>query len=407
MIMRTGIAQFSLDWGKCPRWLFERMVRLGRIISLAIIGEFGPDEFLRRLADPVWFQSLGCVMAFDWNASGLTTTVMGALKEVFKERGEELGIFVCGGKGKVSRRTPEEISFWTQKLNWDNQKAEKLIYASRATAKVDSSLIQDGFQIYHHNFIFTQTGKWVVIQQGMNIHLGAARRYHWLGEMTNDFIEEPHAGIASSLFLTNVLDLTAKESKENREISLALIQDRKILFSNLHRLEIIRYPKAQLKFDFTQTEKKLDPLFLSTPSSNISPSSFKYLFLANKEFRHHPIEKINFNHPQLRENFNKLTILKPSTFEQLLMTEGVGSKTIRALSLVAEIIYGARPSYEDPARYTFAYGGKDGTPYPVDRKTYDKTLEVMEKALRQSQLYYQEKDAALRRLEKVIQVLNN
>jgi hypothetical protein len=220
--MRTGIATVPLDYGKCPRWLFERMKRLARTITLLIIQEFGPDEFLKRISDPVWFQSLGCVIGFDWNSSGLTTTVMGALKEALHGLEDDLGIYVCGGKGKTSRKTPDEIRMIGLTRGFDFY--ENLIYASKITAKVDSCLIQAGFQIYHHNFIFTKDGKFTVVQQGMNTEIQKARRYHWLSLKIKDFTEEPHTGVVSDVKL-KPLNLTAKESKKNKEISVELVKE--------------------------------------------------------------------------------------------------------------------------------------------------------------------------------------
>jgi len=218
--MRTGIATIPLDYGRCPRWLFERMKRLSRGIILAIREEFGPEEILKRFSDPVWFQSLGCVIGFDWNSSGLTTTTLGAVKSALFDIQDQLGFYVCGGKGKTSRKTPEEIQAYgiSRALPF----ADNLIYASKMSAKIDSSLIQDGFQIYHHNFIFTKSGSWVVIQQGMDTKNQKARRYHWLSvnlqqkENKPDFIEEPHSGIISDVKV-KPLNLTAKKSKDNRK----------------------------------------------------------------------------------------------------------------------------------------------------------------------------------------------
>lgn len=357
--MRTGIASFGLDWGTCPKWLFERMVRLARVIGVAVIREFGPEDFLRRMSDPVWFQSFGSVLAFDWNASGLTTTTMAALKEAFRGYEKNLGVFVCGGKGATSRKTPLQIGNWGDRLLLPRSLISDLVYASRASAKVDSSLVQDGFTIYHHNLIFTPKGKWVVIQQGMNLKYQAARRYHWLGEGIEDFVEEPHSGIASQIKAARTLDLTAKTSAANR----------------LAQVEIIKDPQ---RFE----------------------RDIKVLTLPNYEFKAHPVENLKLT-PQLEMGLEKAILAKPTNFERMLMTPGVGGRTIRALSLVAEVIHGAKPSYEDPARYTFAHGGKDGTPYPVDRKTYDSTLEVMERALSKSYLPLQDKKSAYQRAVKM------
>ncbi len=221
--MKTGVASFSLDYGTCPRWLFERMTRLSRSIVQAIVSEFGAEEFLKRLSDPVWFQSFGSVLAFDWNSSGLTTTTCGAIKMGIWGLEKDLGIFICGGKGKTSRKTPNQIVEWADKLSFSQEKANHLVYSSKISAKVDNTAIQDGFQLYHHTFIFTKLGNWTVIQQGMNEKFGQARRYHWLSDNIKDFVEEPHTGISSDLRV-KPLNLTAKESKKNKEISTELVK---------------------------------------------------------------------------------------------------------------------------------------------------------------------------------------
>jgi len=372
--MRTGIATIPLDYGKCPRWLFERMKRLSRAISLAIVEEFGPEEFLKRLSDPIWFQSLGCVIGFDWNSSGLTTTTLGALKEGIRGLEDELGIYICGGKGKTSRKTPDEIRMIGLTRGFDFY--EKLIYASKITAKVDSCLIQAGFQIYHHNFIFTKDGKFTVVQQGMNTELQKARRYHWLSLKIKDFTEEPHSGIVSDIRL-KPLNLVAKESKENKEISVEMVREE---------------PKTFLK-DFKLICEKSNSLMKQKRLPG-----FCEMELENVEFYHHPVEKEKFDLKRLKKTIEKAHFLKPENFEQLLMTEGVGPKTIRALSLVSEIIYGAKPSYEDPARYSFAHGGKDSVPYSIDRITYDETISVLEKGIEMAKISLKEKERAKERL---------
>lgn len=346
----------TLDFGRCPPWLFERMSRLGRVIALAIISEFGSYEFIKRLSDPVWFQSLGTLMAFDWNASGLTVVTLAALKDALRELEDQADVYICGGKGQTSRKTPNQILSASWKIGFDQKTADRLVYTSKITAKVDSALVQDGFTLYHHNFIFNKKGAWAVIQQGMNTQIQRARRYHWLGSKVKDFIEEPHQGIATQAKLSTVLNLTAKKSETNRQTSLSLLSEKNSLFRGLKHLKILNLP----------------PL----------------------EFSHHPVEK-EFLTPRLNKNIDKLVAEKPNSFEKLLMTAGIGAKTIRALSLVSEVIYGAKPSYDDPARYSFSFGGKDGTPYPIDRETYDKTLSVLEKAIRVSKLTFKEKDNTL------------
>jgi len=355
--MRTGIATVPLDYGRCPYWLFQRMKRLSRSIILAIAEEFGSEEILKRLSDPVWFQSLGCVIGFDYNSSGLTTTTLGALKEAIRGLEDELGIYICGGKGKTSRKTPEEIRMFGLTRGFDFY--EKLIYASKITAKVDSCLIQAGFQIYHHNFIFTKDGKFVVVQQGMNTELQKARRYHWLSSKVYDFVEEPHSGIISDAKV-RPLNLIAKESRENKKISTELVKEEPRTF--LRDIKLISE-----KSDSLMRQKRIP--------------GFCAMELNDVEFHYHPVLKEKFDLKRLKKIIEKAHFFRPENFEKLLMIEGVGPKTIRALSLVSELIYGARPSYEDPARYTFFVGGKDGTPYFVERDTYDSILKIIEKGI--------------------------
>jgi hypothetical protein len=299
---------------------------------------------------------------------------LGALKEGIFGLEDELGIYVCGGKGKTSRKTPDEIRMFGLTRGFDFY--EKLIYASKITAKVDSCLIQAGFQIYHHNFIFTKDGKFAVVQQGMNTHFQKARRYHWLSLKIKDFTEEPHSGIVSDVRL-KPLNLVAKESRENKEISVEMVKEE---------------PKTFLR-DIKLIFEKSSPLMKQKRLPG-----FCEMELEDVEFYHHPVEKERFDLKKLKKTIEKAHFLKPENFEQLLMIEGVGPKTIRALSLVSEIIYGAKPSYEDPARYSFAHGGKDGTPYKVDRATYDKTISVLEKGIEMAKISLKEKEMAKERL---------
>lgn len=385
--MQRGIATFTLDWGTCPKWLFERMVKLGREITQVLIAEYGPDEFIKRIADPVWFQSLGTVLAFDWNASGLTTILTAALKEAIRGQEKDLGIFICGGKGKISRKTPEEIAFWGERLNLPEPKVNNLVYNSRMSAKVDSSLIQDGFQIYHHAFFFTSPptggGSWTVVQQGMNTINQTARRYHWHSENIEDLVCEPHTGIATQVPQKGTLNLTAKVSGKTRKMSVELVQSG--LGTIMKDIEIFRKHSSDLSQMVTL---------------KVNEEEITLLRLANKEFHYHPLEGEDFwSSPYLEKILAKLSEQKPQSYEKLLSTEGVGPKTIRALSLVSEVIYGAKPSYEDPARYSFAHGGKDGTPYPVDKKTYDQTIEILKDAVQKTKLSPYEKDKALKRLK--------
>jgi hypothetical protein len=360
------------------------MVKLSRQMIEVIIDEFGPDEFIARIADPVWFQSLGTVLAFDWNASGLTTILTAALKEAIRGQEKDLGIFICGGKGKTSRKTPLEIENWSEQINASKQGTNALIYASRMTAKVDSSLIQDGYNIYHHTFFFSKHGFWTVVQQGMNTQNSTARRYHWHDAVknTHNFVNKPHTGIAAQLRENNVLDLTATSSDKNRSIGMELIEagyqrvmnDIELLYK--HSSELSRMIAFRAGTD-----------------------KYTLLEMGHNEFEHHKVEQeTHTNNRYLKKIFEKITEQKPKTYEELVAMEGVGPKTIRSLALVAEVIYGAQVSREDPARYSFAHGGKDAVPYPVDRETYDKTIEIMRNAVRKSKLSYKDKSDAMMRL---------
>ncbi len=367
--MRTGIATVPLDYGRCPRWLFERMRRLGRGIASVIVEEFGPEEFLKRLSDPVWFQSLGCVMGFDWNSSGLTVTTLGALKAGLFEIQDQLGIYICGGK-RNSRETPKEIEAYGISRGFSF--APKLIYASKMAAKTDSALVQDNYQIYQHNFLFTKSGNWTVVQQGMNTENQTARRYHWVSSGLKDFIEEPHSGIISGAKV-KPLNLTAKESNGNREISIGLVKEE---------------PRKFLK-DLNLIQKK--------KSKNLT-----LMELPNKEFYWHPVVEEKFDLKRLEKTIFFAHEQKPKNFEELLALKNIGPKTIRALSLVSELIYGAKPSYEDPARYSFAHGGKDGTPYFPKPEEIDLTISLLEKGIKRSRVSLKERTEAQRRLRNIL-----
>jgi hypothetical protein len=380
MIWR-GIATFTLDYGKCPKWLFERMVRLGREMVWVIASEYGPDEFVKRISDPVWFQSLGTVLAFDWNASGLTTILTAALKESLRGQEKKLGIFICGGKGKTSRKTPDQIQQWGEVLSLPESKVNNLVYNSKMAAKVDSALVQDGFQIYHHSFIFSKNGSWAVVQQGMNTANQTARRYHWHSASITDLVCEPHSGIISQVKAAT-LDLTSKKSSDTRKVSTELVQGS--YDSLIKDVKILRKHSSNLS-QMVSLESCRDKLTV--------------LNLENKEFRRHPVLTEDFSRSRYLEKILlKVCQIKPDNYEKLLSLEGVGPKTMRALSLVAEVIYGAKPSYEDPARYSFAHGGKDCTPYPVDCKTYDSSIEFFSKAVNKMRLPFYEKRKILAKL---------
>jgi len=276
-MVQRGIATFGLDTGKCPRWLFERMAKLGREMTRVIVEEYGSDEFVRRMGDPVWFQSLGTVLAFDWNASGLTTILTAALKEAVRGQERRLGIFICGGKGKTSLKTPDEIVNWGDRLSLPDDGVKNLAYNSRMAAKVDSSLVQDGFQIYHHAFLFSRNGAWTVVQQGMNSANQTARRYHWYSQQVTDLVCEPHSGIASQKRVAT-LDLTARASEKTREMSTQLVRNN---YQGLMKdIQIIRRHSSPL----SQMVK------LETGQGQLT-----FLNLESKEFTRHPVIKEDFS----------------------------------------------------------------------------------------------------------------
>ena len=351
---RTGFAQLPLHTGRAPRYLFERMVPLSREIMFFLVSEFGRQDALQRLSDPCWFQVFGCVLGFDWHSSGLTTTVCGALKEGLRGTESELGIYVAGGgKGAASRKTPAEITSACDRVGRD---PDPLVYASRMSAKVDNAAVQDGFQLYHHSFFFTREGSWCVVQQGMNDETAMARRYHWLSSGVESYVNEPHAAICGEPG-RETLNLVAADSTEVRAAS-ALIASAK--------------PEETLK------------AFASLPFLDMP--------------RRHTVTSLDINPKYLKKVLLRTYERAPADFESLLGIEGVGAKTLRALALTSELIYGAAVSRKDPARYSFAHGGKDGTPYPIDRQTYDKTIEVMHRALNRANVGRNEKISAFRRL---------
>ena len=381
-MIQRGIATFTLDYGKCPKWLFDRMVMLGREMIRIIVAEEGPDAFIRRIGDPVWFQSLGTVLAFDWNASGLTTILTAALKEAIRGEERNLGIFICGGKGKTSRKTPDEITSWGMRISLNEKNTSALVYNSRMAAKVDSALIQDGFQIYHHSFFFTKNGAWTVVQQGMNLEHQSARRYHWHSAVAKDLIREPHSGISSPVTIPSVLNMTAAKSEKNRELSN----------------ELVAQSFGTLMKDINLLRRHFSPLSRMVSMSG-NGNQLTLLELENKEFYTHPVITEDFSKSKYLEKIlSKLCDEQPENYEKLVATEGVGPKTIRALALVSEVIYGAAPSYEDPARYSFAHGGKDATPYPVDRATYDETIDTMKKYVEKTKISPIEKTKIAKRL---------
>ncbi len=328
------------------------MAALSREILRAVVSAFGQRELLIKLSDPYWFQALGCILGFDWHSSGLTTTVTGALKEGLRGMEGELGIFIAGGKGATSRKTPEHITTYAEHHALD---PGPLIYASRMSAKVDTTAVQDGYQLYHHVFVFTRTGEWSVIQQGMNEGRRTARRYHWSGDGKKSFVVEPHSAVCCDEKVTT-LNMVALESEDTRNICTLLSRERPdTVIAEVNRLEL--------------------PERHEVTSSEINPKKLHRILLKTYE-------------------------KQPADFEKLLSIEGVGPKTIRALSLVSELVYGKAPCYRDPARFSFAHGGKDGTPFPVDRATYDKSIDIIKAAINAARVGNQARMDALRRLRR-------
>ncbi len=351
--MRTGVAHLPLHRGRAPRWLFERMTRLAREVVCHLVAEYGPEEVLRRLADPFWFQAFGCVLGFDWHSSGVTTTACGALKEGLRGLERDLGLFVAGGKGKTSRNTPREIEAACEATGAD---PGPLVYASRMAAKVDSAAVQDGHQIYHHVFVFTARGNWCVVQQGMCAERRTARRYHWLSERVATFVEEPHAAVCAE-GAAPVLNLVAAESDGVRQGSVELARTG---------------PDAVLDAVARARELRL-PGRHAVSLADVHPGRLRSVLLETYE-------------------------QAPRDFEELLGLRGVGAKTLRALALTAELIYGTPASTRDPARFSFAHGGKDRTPYPVDRAVYDRTIETLRAALDRARIGHHDRMRALKRL---------
>jgi len=351
---RTGVANLPLHYGKVPPWLFGRMSQLAREITVVTVTEFGTEEMLRRLSDPFWFQAFGCVLGYDWHSSGVTTTVCGALKEGLRGLQRELALFAAGGKGRTSRKTPTEIENTGHLLKVN---PSSLVYASRMSAKVDNSALQDGYQLYHHCFFFTKDGSWAVIQQGMSEANRYARRYHWLGEKVSDFVCEPEAAICAQT-KGEALNLVALESAKSREVITQVAAEEKpdTIVSQLNRLKTLTLPRRP-----------------HISLEDIHPDRLGKIFFSAYE-------------------------RKPKDFESLLALDGMGPKTLRALSLISELVYDTPVSVRDPASYSFAHGGKDGYPYPVDRKTYDSSIQFLTQALEKAKIGDKDKLEAFRRL---------
>jgi hypothetical protein len=370
MARRAGSADLPLHSGAVPKWLADRMTRLGAVMSQAIVHHYGRDELLRRLANPFWFQSFGAVMGMDWHSSGITTSVIGALKRGLAPLRHELGIHVCGGRGKHSRQTPQELIAIGDRVGFDGA---ALAQASRLVAKVDSAAVQDGFDLYLHGFVVTDDGKWTVVQQGMNGGRKQARRYHWLSEEVKSFVDDPHAAI---------------EGVGQGEI--VKLADRRAAASRRAQLELL----AELGPDAIARELAT----LEARSENKRPPAqplLPHLIMP----AHHDVRAGDVIARRLHGNLAAAADRGPKDFPDLLLTPGVGARTVRALAMVAEVVHGTPCRFADPARFSLAHGGKDRHPYPVPIKVYDETIRVLKSAVQKAKLGREEELGALQRLD--------
>ncbi len=360
-MIEKAIVDLPLHAGKCPFWLFEKMVRLSRAILLLVYMEFGREELLKRISNPFWFQALGCLLGFDWHSSGLTTTLGSAIKEALLPYFKEIGIYICGGKGKKALQTPQEIEFLAEKYGLSTE-IYTLITLSKLVAKIDNNAIQDGFQLYFHLFIFSEKGNWAVIQQGMDETTAYARRYHWYSEKIVNICEEPHIGIFSKIRKNEVLNLVAKESRAIQNYLIALVRE--------------------------------------SPTKVLKEIAFKnYLFLK----REHKLTLDEISYKHLKKVLETTYENPPSEFKDFLLTPGLGVKTLRALTLAAELIYNVKASREDPVYYAYAHGGKDGYPYKLNRKIYKNTIKELEELLNKARISHFEKLELFRKLPYIFQ----
>jgi len=373
MARRAGSADLPLHGGRVPKWLADRMTRLGAAMSEAIVLHYGRDELLRRLAHPFWFQSFGAVMGMDWHSSGVTTSVIGALKRGLAPLSDELGVHVCGGRGKHSRQTPQELIAIGDRVGFDGS---ALANASRLVAKVDSAAVQDGFDLYLHGFVVTNDGRWVVIQQGMNGDRKQARRYHWLSEGLKSFVEEPHAAI-EGIEQGEIVNLTDRRAEPSRRGQLDLLQS--------------------LGPDGIARELSVLEGQVSEPAAPIVPEQLLLPHLVMPA--HHEIRPSDVLSPRLHASLAAAANRGPADFAELLLVPGVGARTVRALAMVAEVVHGAPYRFTDPARFSFAHGGKDRHPFPVPLLVYDQTIQVLKSAVQNAKLGREEELAALKRLD--------
>jgi hypothetical protein len=368
MTQRSGTADLPLHGGHVPAWLGTRMAKLGAVIAEAIVHHFGRDEFLRRLAHPFWFQAFGSVMGMDWHSSGITTSVIGALKRGLAPLENELGIHVCGGRGRHSRRTPGELLSLGERHGFDGA---AMAQTSRLVAKVDSAAVQDGFSLYLHGFIVTDDGHWAIVQQGMQPEQGQARRYHWLSEGLTSFVDEPHAAIEGE-GQGAIINLTDRRAKGSRQAQLDLL-------AALGPGGLIQ-EYAKIEASERPSSVQLTLPHLTMPSR-------------------HDVRSGDVILRRLHANFAAAADREPADYPELLLTPGVGERTLRALALVAELVHGTPCRFTDPARFSFAHGGKDGHPFPVPLNVYDRTIAVLKSAVAKAKLGREEELAAIARLD--------
>ena len=372
MAGRTGSALLPLHGGRVPGWLADRMARLGAVMSQAIVHHYGRDELLRRLAHPFWFQSFGAVMGMDWHSSGITTSVMGALKRGLAPLQDKLGIHVCGGRGRFSRQTPHELVLIGERVGFDGAEFAK---TSRLVAKVDSAAVQDGFELYLHSFIIADDGRWTVVQQGMNAERKQARRYHWLSEGLESFVDQPHAAIEGQQ-QGEIINLTDRQAGASRNSQIELL-------SSLGPDGIVRtLQPSTCRDDKGRSTKSLEP---QLPNLLLPPPQ--------------DVRASDVSLRRLHGNLAAAANRGPVDFVELLLTPGVGVRTIRALALVAEVVHGSPYRFTDPARFSLAHGGKDGHPFPVPLRVYDETIRVLKSAVQKAKLGRDEELAAIKRLD--------
>jgi uncharacterized protein len=373
MAKRTGSADLPLHGGRVPAWLGQRMSTLGGIIAETIVHHYGRDAFLERLAHPFWFQSFGAVMGMDWHSSGITTSVIGALKRGLVSRQDELGIYVCGGRGRHSRKTPDELNELGNRIGIDG---DQLTRASRLVAKVDSAAVQDGFDLYLHGFFVTSDGKWTVVQQGMNEGKRQARRYHWHSAAVQDFVNQPHSAIDGPE-QGEIVNLTDRRATKAREAQLSLLAD---------------IGPDGIVGEFQAIDREPSP-----------QGELPHLIMPS----HHDVRPKDVFARRLHGTLAAAAERGPVDFPDLLLVPGVGARTVRSLAMVAEIVHGTPYRFTDPARFSLAHGGKDRHPYPVPLKVYDETIRVMKTAVQKAKLGRQEELGALQRLDNQARRLEN